>query len=282
MSSINTLNKKNISKKIIVFVHIQKTAGTTFKWILRNNFGLSHCDSAMTKTSLFNQERLNFAKLVFPALKSIAGHNLKEPTKHLTQNNLLFVTFLRDPVKRVISHHQDSILRQGVDRSTTIKEALEHGEISEHLNNWSTKMIAGEANFEKAKNLLIKKYSLVGLTQHFDKSVEMFEKISPYKVNINYTKRIVARKNHIKNKILNDKQKIATIKKHNREDIKLYNYVKNELFPQYIEKYGDNRIEPENNNDVYNSRNQPCYLRSKFYNKYFYRQIMKIRRKFIL
>ncbi len=66
---------------MIIFVHIPKTAGTTFRYILRNSFGLSHCDTTHTRRKLFDLGQLNAARKMFPGLKSIGGHNVIEPTR---------------------------------------------------------------------------------------------------------------------------------------------------------------------------------------------------------
>ncbi len=50
---------------MFVFVHNEKTAGTSFKFILRNSFGLSQCDANYIKRNPFTNKDLLFARTVF-------------------------------------------------------------------------------------------------------------------------------------------------------------------------------------------------------------------------
>jgi hypothetical protein len=89
---------------VIVFLHIPKTAGSTFNFILENSFGIRACHSNHTRKKVFEQADLDFARKVFPGLRSVSGHNLVDPLR-LKAPKAYFVTFLREPIARVVSRY---------------------------------------------------------------------------------------------------------------------------------------------------------------------------------
>ena len=150
-----------LSDNVIIFVHIPKTAGTSFRFILENNFGVSHCHTNHTGKSVFSQTDLDFAQNVFPRLRSIAGHNIIDPLQ-LSVADPFYITFLREPVSRVISQYQESVLK-GKNRRSFEECLRESGD----LENLHVKIMAGERNLDKAKRF-IEKCGFVGLTEKFD------------------------------------------------------------------------------------------------------------------
>src|SRR3954465_11852818 len=108
-------------RPVIVFLHIPKTAGTTFRFILENTLGVSNCHSNQTKREVFRQADVDFARKLFPRLRAIAGHNLVDPLQ-LSIPGAFYMTFLRDPVMRVISNYQDGVLRGG--KQETFEQVL--------------------------------------------------------------------------------------------------------------------------------------------------------------
>ena len=56
---------------MLVFVHIEKTGGTSLKFILRNTFGVKHCDSLKNKKKIFTQKDLDYAKKIFGQIKCL-------------------------------------------------------------------------------------------------------------------------------------------------------------------------------------------------------------------
>ena len=112
---------------MIVFLHIPKTAGSTFQFILENTFGISACHTNHAKTKLFEQDDLAFARKIFPRPQSLSGHNLVDPLR-LSVPDPFYITFLREPVARVLSHYQDSVVL-GQNRAS-FEESLRTNELS--------------------------------------------------------------------------------------------------------------------------------------------------------
>src|SRR5689334_8100027 len=95
---------------MIICLHIPKTGGTTFRFILENSFGIRNCHTNQTNRSTFTRADLDFVRKMFPGLRSIIGHNLVDPAQ-LNAENPFYMTILREPIARVISHYQYSVQR---------------------------------------------------------------------------------------------------------------------------------------------------------------------------
>ena len=105
------IRNRQESNKLLCFIHIERSAGTTFDSILINNLGYYYnleSYNPMTNTSKSEFYPIEFQNLVhiFPFVKGIGGHSLrcyKGYEKHYP--NMNYITFLRDPVSRYLSHY---------------------------------------------------------------------------------------------------------------------------------------------------------------------------------
>jgi hypothetical protein len=256
---------------MLVFTHIEKTAGTSLKFIFRNTFGLKHCDSLKNKKNIFTQKDLIHAKKIFPDIKCISGHNLFEPTKYLEDDNMFFLTILRNPIVRTASFYQDFCLRGStkMDFDEWIEDKAKH--------NMQTKRIAGEEDVEKAKKILRDSYSFVGLTERFDDSLKLLSVVCPEPLNLKYKKKLIATNNEIKNQLISTDSTLKKLQDANKLDIDLYNYVFEELFPQRLKEYQEEVNKVELSKDFYKSHKTLNYQMSIAFNKFVYRQLLKIK-----
>lgn len=256
---------------MIVFLHIPKTAGSTFQFILENSFGWNACHTNHAKRAVFGQADLNFARRLFPGLRSIAGHNLIDPLS-LNVSNPFYMTILRDPVARVISQYQEFVNHGRHCR--TFEETLRR---REQLQNLHVKLMAGEPNLDKARRFL-EKCDFVGLTEKFDLSLHVLRTLSPYKLNLNYKRRRVARDYSIRESLERESGAMELIREHNQLDLALYSFACNEVFPKLCARAGVNPADKLPSFDQYTSEIKPKYLLSHLYNMLFYRQVCKLRR----
>jgi hypothetical protein len=261
------------NSSMMIFLHIPKTAGSTFQFILENSFGVAACHTNHTKKTVFTQQDLDFARKMFPGLRSIAGHNLVDPLS-LSAPNPFYLTFLREPVARVFSQYQDGIISG--NHSLTFEETLRQ---REHLENLQVKLMAGERNLDKAKRFL-ERCSFVGLTEKFELSLHLLERLTPYPLNFNYKKRRVAPDNRIKKSLEGDNRLIEMAREYNQLDIELYAFAVNEIFPKLCAKAGLNPSDKVASHDHYTSELKWKYLLCHFYNMSFYRQVCKVRNRY--
>ncbi len=256
---------------MIVFLHIPKTAGSTFSFILSNSFGVCACHTNHTKKAVFGQDDLNLTRKLFPALRSIAGHNLIDPLQ-LAVPDPFYVTFLREPVARVISQYRDSCTL-GNNR-LSFEESLRTLEDYENLH---VKLMAGERNLDKAKRFL-ERCAFVGLTEKFDLSLHVLEKLSPYKLNLKYVRRRVTPAHAPKVTLDTDDRMLEMARACNRLDLELYSFAANEIFPRLCAKTGFKPDDQVASCDHYKSEIRFKFLAFSLYNMLFYRQVCKLRK----
>lgn len=267
---------------MIAFVHIEKTGGTTVKFILRNSFGLRHCDVVtQNPNGIFSDEELRFAKKIFFNLQSISGHSLKNPTAHLS-GDIQFFTFLRDPVERLVSKYQEARQTRWWRRKRYRREGYKKPSFDEFIHqtknrNVQTKRIAGTVDIDKAKEEIDNNYFFVGLTNCFQESMKVFQKLCPYKVDTRYKPLRVARDNTIKREVLNNSATYDLLVEANTVDIELYDYVRNVVYPSQLRKANLETVDVDDKGeqqDFYPYR----YKVNRFYNNAVYKQLLKLRK----
>jgi hypothetical protein len=158
-------------------VHIEKTAGRTVRAVLLRSFGSGHCEirTPYAKREPEVDDRrvavtggdLRKVRRFYRNLRGIAGHNVKAYSDlHVAFPEVRYFTWLRDPVKRYLSHFKN--------RSRAYaREDFERWADQTWTHDWQTRMIAGEANAQKAIELLSGRIGFVGLTETFDESLLM-------------------------------------------------------------------------------------------------------------
>lgn len=218
---------------MIGFVHIAKTAGSSVKYILRNSFGIGHCNLMTLDASGTGKDAdLAFAKKVHVGLKSISGHTLIHPTAMLSER-IDYFTFLRDPITRFASHYQ-----QWVRRRVSTGKSSDFDEYIGAPRTWNRQVraIAGEPDLELAKQELADHYFLVGLVERFDDSVAAFGALCPYPVDLSYLRRHVAIDKTDMKRVLADEGCRRRIVEANELDLEIYAHARDVLFPAQLEK----------------------------------------------
>lgn len=255
---------------MIVFLHLEKTAGTTFKFILRNSLGSRHVDTGKIKTPVFTRAHLDFARRVFPGIRAISGHNIVEPTGHFAGGDMFIATILREPVARCLSHYQDNVLRQGENRPFTewIKD--------EKHQDLMVRRIAGGPDLAKAMDLLQARYDFLGITENFMDSLRLMGILSPFPLKLAFKRQVIAADNTIRDALRKDKNTLGLAREHNRLDIQLYEFAREKLFLPMIGKHRNALAEIEVPGEIYRTTRTWSYQWSVGYNKFIFRPLVKL------
>jgi hypothetical protein len=245
---------------VLVFIHINKTAGSTVRYILRSTFGVNHCEvepwHAPWSDPPFSTPDLQRLRKVYPNLESIAGHRVTGYVD-LNENGTRFsyFSFMRDPLKTCASRFQYNI-QYRKKKNLVFEEWIQ----KEWTRNHQTKMFAGTADVKRAIQIIKEKKIFIGLTERFDESMMLLKSLVVKNLNISYQPVNVARKNSIAEGLLSTESTRQMLIDANQADLELYEFVKNELFPAFQQEYGSN-LERDLNN-YRNNRNQDFNTRN--------------------
>ncbi len=223
---------------MLVFIHINKTAGRTVRYILRSSFGLRHCEvepwQATWTGPPFSTHDLHRLRKIYPKLESIGGHRLRAYVD-LEENGTEFkyFTFMRDPLKTSASHFQYNVQYRG-KKNLVFEDWIQR----DWPRNRQTKMIARKADAAEAIRIIQKKNVFVGLTERFDESMLLLKAAMAHNLNIGYKRVNVARSNSLAQDLLSNKKTREMLVAANQEDLRLYSFVKQELYPSFQKGYG--------------------------------------------
>jgi hypothetical protein len=223
---------------VLVFVHINKTAGRTVRYILRSSYGIRHCDveswRGRKQDPVFSADDLRRLRRVYPDLRSIAGHQV---TGYVdldeSWTRFRYFTFLRDPLKLCASrfqYHVEARKKTGLVFEQWIQQ--------EWLRDAQTTRIAGTASAEDALRVIAAKEMFVGLTERFDESLLLLNALRAGDLDLGYARVNVARNNSIAEELLSNRRTRDALVDANRADLELYDYVVNELYPAFRREYG--------------------------------------------
>lgn len=233
---MNTLN----GTKLIVFMHIPKTAGTTLRLLIDQNYKI---------WEIYREYRQVPMKVKIPAnVKCIQGH---QPFgfHDILDRPHTYLTMLRDPIQRVISEYYYIRAANAHDPYIGEKIAKENMSLFDYVSsldekillrtrNMQTRYAAGSLtlhniNLEKAKENLCNYFSVVGITEMFDQSLMLMKKEFGWE-DVSYKKRVV-NVDRPRN-IQYPKELIEKIKENNELDIMLYNWAKEQLIKKIESK----------------------------------------------
>lgn len=223
---------------MLVFIHINKTAGRTIRYILRSSFGFRHCEvepwHAPWQDPPFSTVDLQRLSRLYPNLESIGGHRLRGYID-LQQNGTEFkyFTFMRDPIKTCASRFQYNVQYRG-KKDLVFEEWIRN----DWTRNSQTKMIAGVADADEAIRIIQAKNIFVGLTERFNESMLLLKALMANNLNIAYRRVNVARDNSLAKKLLTTESTRQMLIEANQEDQALYDRVRQELYPSFQREYG--------------------------------------------
>lgn len=249
-------------EKKLIFLHIPKTAGSTFHMILNKRYDKSHIKnlfgSRMSEPEintfinepLKNKDNIQLLKGHMP----FGMHNYLPGNSH-------YISVLRDPVERVISQYYyikkntyNPLHNQVVKEGMTISEFVKSG-IAIGMNNGQCRFLHGDIEdygfnecdntlLDKVKDHINKHFIWLGITERFDESVLVLSNLLDWDTPPYYIRENVSKSKKNRNEL--SEEEISLIKSYNTLDLKLYSYandlldgqIKNiEHFHESFEKY---------------------------------------------
>ncbi len=215
---------------MLAHVHIMKTAGQTFRAILRQSFQGNHCDLIVGRAAAASDVR--WARRFYPDLKSIAGHCVT-PHSDLDAAGLnpRYFTFLREPRERCVSHYQFSMQRRG-SRIPFERWLLKYA-------NFQTRILSHSQDASRAIEILDRRIGFVGLVERFNESLVLFRKwCGEPDLDIRYRSQNIATDNRIKKELLASPKIVALIDECHEQDRILYRHAHDLIYQQQVKQFG--------------------------------------------
>ena len=220
----------------LIFLHIPKTAGTSIRAIVEQEYPKGACVQVYTNSPEFYE---TIREAVAEA-KALYGHT-SYGIHTWFDIDVRYITFVRDPIHRVISFynhqflHKDSPHYEEIhDRGMTIRDVL-HAGSSFQMNNHMVRIIGGYAGTEMTDNTAILDNAIANIERHFE-FVGLTERM-PESINILAQRLDWGRPYRLPRLNISppspeiDAATRATIKEYNRLDLMLYEYVEKNFPP---------------------------------------------------
>lgn len=259
-------NIKIDKNRPVVFLHIPKTAGTNFTFVMENNYPkrdyLYHNYSIRSKK---NKELVAFY-----------GHWSYEYCINLLAKDPIIFVFLREPGERVVSHYAENVANRYIKPNFKLESIFNRPEVFLNENNFTENVknicsyrhravwtkdfychylsgtalhgkpqFAKEETFNEVSLLMDQnkiKYlckdgyrefdTIFGLTEQFDKSLKLFQKIAGWKT-IAYREKSPRRAFSKKRRYECSDDLVKKIREYNQYDIALYKKAK-EIFDKEL------------------------------------------------
>ncbi len=222
---------------LIYFLHIPKTGGITLRDIISRQYKrFEICTVPTLKES--KQFLENISELTINQLKFIQGH-MKFGIHTVLNKPSKYITFLRDPIQRVISLYTYILQVKNhpynlstADKTMSIEEFIESGQDS-LLINGQTQLISGitvdqndplnhsKELLEKAKKNIDDHFTFIGLLEQFDESLLLMKEILNWKT-LYYSQANRSKKKDVKV----SEETMGLLKSMNELDLELYEYIK--------------------------------------------------------
>ncbi|MEZ6035081.1 MAG: sulfotransferase family 2 domain-containing protein [Planctomycetaceae bacterium] len=214
----------------ICFVHIEKAGGTTFNDFLLENLPGYWILPPQKNAYGWRYEADYLARLrkVIP-FQHIGGHQLAafDHYDNLFPNPL-YVSFVREPVSRFLSH----VNWKSKQHESTLSDFLQDPKT---LNSQCFR-ISGQRKFEPTRGLIESRPYFIGLAEQFTLSLYMLQKLlgmhhRPFEnSNVTSSQKKVYTASHL------DSSQLDELRAANQEDVRLYEWIVNEFFPRQVEQ----------------------------------------------
>jgi hypothetical protein len=248
----------------LIFIHIPKTAGSTLNKIIKSQFpnkSIFKVDGFKEGKSIEELKKLD--KKERNKIRCVMGHMSFGVHKYLPRPSN-YITVLRNPVDRLISLYY-FILRQTehplhesiVSNNLSLEDFVNSDLTSLGIHNVQTRMLAGNkvetsSQLNLAKKNLQKSFTAVGLTEKFDRSLELFSEKLGWQVD-EYRSMNVTQNRPQRADI--SQQIIQLIEEKNSFDMELYEFADRLLVEGFFNEKTQAAVTQEQTTDFFLSVN---------------------------
>lgn len=230
---------------MLAFIHIAKTGGQSVEWMLRSAFGAAHCEAAdwgpppadpFAVTAVvpkWGPEDLRRLRRLWPGLRCVSGHPITLwAGLEKAAPGLRYFAFLREPVRRGASHYQYQLRndRHPLPWDRWVDWPVHH--------DHQTKMLSRNADPDDAIQSIRAHGVFIGLTERFDESLVLMERLFLPGLDIAYVRRNTAEDRAVAEETLADPAKRAELERMYAADRAVHAWVVDELYPEYVRAYG--------------------------------------------
>ncbi len=224
-----------MNKQILAFSHAVKTGGTTFSYILRNNFRLSYCHTTQlyhnNNTKIFDSylspRDFNAYLHMYPKIRCFEGHLVRATPEVCEKHPQLdFITLLRKPISRYFSTFQWILKRKGLNRKE-IEECIINSPNQLHRSNYLSLFLSETDNANDAIKYIKQHFLFVGILERFDESLIVLRTLLNDDFDYRYERRNISKINSNEERLT--QKTVDYIKARNESDIILYNYFNEQL-----------------------------------------------------
>lgn len=231
-------NDRRTDDLLLVHVHVSRTGGSTLNHILRSSYGARHCPvepwDSRWGTEPFTADDLAKLRKIYPRLKSVAGHRLYGYVDLATPGqDAAYFAMVRDPVRACASRFQHKVLTGDKNMGD-----LESWLAKDWTRNRHTKAIVGHDDVKAAIRLIREKSIFMGLTERYDASMILLRRLVAADLDISYRPVNVASRRTVSEEVLSDERARKLIEEAQAADLELHRYVREVLWPEYIDEYG--------------------------------------------
>ena len=240
----------------LIFLHVPKTAGSTFRHIIERQYNSNSI--LHLYASDFGEELAAISPNQIDRLRVVMGHFYFGAHNFLSHPTT-YITFLRDPIERVISHfyyarHAPAHHFYDSARKMSLNEFVEYSSrmsnesgtaLGYFSDNDQTRQLAGQCGVPSfgtssdellkiAKKNLAEHFAVVGITEKFDHSLILISRLFGWRHPF-YTKQNVTRRRPHKEQL--PRETLSVVEANNELDLELYRYAK-KLFQDQIRAQG--------------------------------------------
>lgn len=240
-----------MSDRLLFFLHLPRTAGTTLNSIIRDNFTNEEIISVYSAQEYKEFREIDSSRL--NGVRVIQGHLFLDeysPPRIYSRNVSVF-TFLREPVARLVSEYlflktwpENHMYAYLNDNGVTFREYLlsDEARLAYRGKNFMTRFFTGmdfalnafpQTAYDAAAHNLEHEFGFVGIQERFDESLLLLGDFMGLK-SLCYEKRNVLASGQIEQISEDD---LALARELNAADIKLYDFAC-DLFAKRVERLG--------------------------------------------